>query len=102
MIVIPFPFSNLTATKVRPALVVASLAGSDMILCQITSQFVRDANAIELNTSDFSHGSLNRPSNVRPNRIWTGEDTIVRFQVGTISDDKLKAVIEAIVETLQS
>jgi mRNA interferase MazF len=38
VIIVPFPFSDLTQTKRRPALVVAGLAGEDLILCQIASQ----------------------------------------------------------------
>jgi PemK-like, MazF-like toxin of type II toxin-antitoxin system len=37
VVIVPFPFSDLTQTKRRPALVVASLSGEDLILCQITS-----------------------------------------------------------------
>ena len=37
VIVVPFPFSDLTQAKRRPALVIATLAGDDLILCQITS-----------------------------------------------------------------
>jgi len=38
VVIVPFPFSDLTQTKRRPALVVAGLSGEDLILCQITSQ----------------------------------------------------------------
>jgi mRNA interferase MazF len=37
VVVIPFPFSDLTQSKRRPALVIAELEGDDLILCQITS-----------------------------------------------------------------
>ena len=37
VVVIPFPFSDLTQAKRRPALVVTRLEGDDLILCQITS-----------------------------------------------------------------
>ena len=37
VVVVPFPFSDLTQTKRRPALVIANLSGDDLILCQITS-----------------------------------------------------------------
>lgn len=40
VIVVPFPFSNLTQAKRRPALIVAVLHGDDVILCQITSKAV--------------------------------------------------------------
>ncbi len=46
IIVVPFPFSDLTQVKHRPALVIASLTGNDLILCQITSQNVTDIYAI--------------------------------------------------------
>jgi len=37
VVVILFPFSNLTQAKRRPALVIAGLEGDDLILCQIVS-----------------------------------------------------------------
>ncbi|WP_235335003.1 MULTISPECIES: type II toxin-antitoxin system PemK/MazF family toxin [Aphanizomenon] len=42
VVIVPFPFSDLTQTKRRPALVIATLQGNDLILCQITSQSVSD------------------------------------------------------------
>ncbi|MEH2090107.1 type II toxin-antitoxin system PemK/MazF family toxin [Nostoc sp.] len=54
VVIVPFPFSDLTQTKRRPALVIATLQGNDLILCQITSQSVSDIYAIELNNSNFS------------------------------------------------
>ncbi len=39
IVVVPFPFSDLSNTKKRPSLVIAQLKGNDIILCQITSQF---------------------------------------------------------------
>lgn len=38
VVVVPFPFSDLSASKRRPALVVATFMGDDVILCQITSK----------------------------------------------------------------
>lgn len=42
VIVVPFPFSDLTRARRRPVLVTAELEGDDLILCQITSQRIRD------------------------------------------------------------
>ena len=53
VVVVPFPFSDLTQAKRRPALVVSTLEGDDLILCQITSQFVRDSYAVSLYDKDF-------------------------------------------------
>jgi len=40
VVVVPFTFSDLTQAKRRPALVVSVLEGDDLILSQITSQFI--------------------------------------------------------------
>ena len=71
IIVVPFPFSDLTQSKRRPALILAELAGDDRILCQITSQKVSDRYAIKLDDSDLESGGLKQKSNIRPNRIFT-------------------------------
>ena len=68
VVVIPFPFSDLTQTKRRPALVISALEGDDVILCQITSRTIRDNYAIPLEDKDFKTGELKQSSNVRPNR----------------------------------
>ena len=77
VIVIPFPFSDLTQAKRRPALIIAELEGDDLILCQITSQRIKDKYAVEISDKDFETGGLRQPSNVRPNRIFTADSHIV-------------------------
>ena len=60
VVVVPFPFSDLTEAKRRPALVLAELDGDDRILCQITSQQFSDRYAVPINESDFEEGSFER------------------------------------------
>jgi mRNA interferase MazF len=82
VVVVPFPFSDLTQAKRRPALVITTLEGDDLILCQITSQAIKDNYAILLDDKDFETGSLKQPSNMRPNRIFTADSHIVLYKVG--------------------
>ncbi|MFN8637646.1 MAG: type II toxin-antitoxin system PemK/MazF family toxin [Chloroflexota bacterium] len=98
VVVLPFPFSDLSATKRRPALVVATLDGDDVILCQITSQSTRDSNAVSLGASDFSDGSLRVASMIRPNRLFTADTRLVLYRVGGISQTKLNEVVAAIIQ----
>ncbi|WP_368489570.1 hypothetical protein [Clostridium sp. BJN0013] len=42
VVVVPFPFSDLSNSKRRPALVLANLEGYDLILSQITSKNICD------------------------------------------------------------
>jgi hypothetical protein len=46
VVTLPFPFSDLSDSKVRPAVVLARANKSDWILCQITSNPYGDAQAI--------------------------------------------------------
>lgn len=53
VVVVPFPFSNLAATKKRPALVIAPLnTHDDVILCMITSRNTADAKLITRQIAD--------------------------------------------------
>jgi mRNA interferase MazF len=81
---VPFPFSDLSSSKKRPAIVLADLKDEDIILCQITGQFVKDNYAVPLDNSDFKYGALHKPGNVRPNRIFTAEKSIIIRKIGTI------------------
>ncbi len=58
VVVVPFPFSDLSKAKRRPALVIAEVEGRDLILCQITSQYVKDNYAIQIDNEDFESGGL--------------------------------------------
>jgi mRNA interferase MazF len=101
VVIVPFPFSDLTKTKRRPALVVAILPGEDLILCQITSQSVMDEYAVSISSEDFITGSLKQPSNIRPNRLFTASENIIVYKTGQISIEKLENAIDKIVEILQ-
>ena len=73
IVVVPFPFSDPTGSKRRPALVLMDLPGDDIILCQVTSQFSKDIFAVEINPTDFANSSLPLTSNIRPTRIFTAD-----------------------------
>ena len=100
IVVVPFPFSDLSGSKRRPALVLADLKGDDIILCQITSQTVRDNNSIPINNNDFISGSLPVQSNIRPNRIFTADKNIIIRKVGTINNITMKSTTNRVVDIL--
>ena len=56
VVVLPFPFSDLSESKVRPAVVLARANQNDWILCQITSNPYGDAQAIVIDKTDFGQG----------------------------------------------
>lgn len=56
VVIMPFPFSDLSRNKYRPALLLADVGRMDWIACQITSNPYADSNAIVLDSSHFDQG----------------------------------------------
>ena len=102
VVVIPFPFTDLSASKRRPALIVAVLDNNDVVLCQITGQNRRDHYSVPLSKADFTDGNLVKPSFIRPNRLFTAEPTIILYRAGRVHKAKLKEVVQKIVEIVQT
>ena len=102
VVVVPFPFSDLSQAKRRPALVLANLSGNDVILCQITSQSIRDNYSILLTDEEFSDGSLRKASNIRPNRVFTADSGIILYKVGSLKSETCNLVIEKLIDIIQT
>jgi mRNA interferase MazF len=75
VVVIPFPQTDLTAGKRRPALVLVDLPGDDLILCQITSRARSDESSVPLDAADFERGQLARPSFILSTATFHGRAT---------------------------
>ena len=54
VVMVPFPFSDLSRTKLRPAVVLADAGRDDWVLCQITSNPYADLRAVRLDNTDFA------------------------------------------------
>jgi mRNA interferase MazF len=97
VVVVPFPFTDLTSAKVRPALVLASLTRGDLILCQITSQGAGHPKAIPILSADFNPGGgLPRASFALPHRLVTANESCVRRATGRLNSAKLNHVCERV------
>lgn len=101
VVIVPFPFSDLSQYKKRPALVITSLRGDDVILCQITSQALSDEYSVVIKNSDFETGSLQQISNTRPNRIFTADSNIILYKAGTLKQSKTIEIIDKLVEIIK-
>jgi mRNA interferase MazF len=58
VVLVRFPFSDLSQIKPRPAVVLANAGRGDWILCQVTSKPYADPAAVVLKDPDFERGSL--------------------------------------------
>jgi mRNA interferase MazF len=53
IVLVRFPFSDLSQSKLRPAIVLADAGRGDWILCQVTSNPYSDARALMLSDESF-------------------------------------------------
>lgn len=84
VVLIAFPYSDLTQRKVRPGLVVALAERSEAIVCQITSRPYSSRTAIKLDEWDFSEGSLERVSFARIDKLFTASPVLIHRRLGAL------------------
>lgn len=91
IVLVPFPFTDLSATKIRPALVVSKLNRSsrDVVVCFITSRIDQDtSHAITLQPSAKS--GIKVPSLVRFDKIATLDRGIIIGELGRVDSALLR------------
>jgi mRNA interferase MazF len=101
VVLVRFPFSDLSASKLRPAVVLAGVDRDDWILCQITSNPYSDRMAVEIVQRDFMDGSLMRTSYARPGKLFSANTSLMERQVGTLKPPKLTGIVDAVVGILR-
>ncbi|MCL2602350.1 MAG: type II toxin-antitoxin system PemK/MazF family toxin [Treponema sp.] len=97
VVILPFPFTDLSGSKKRPAFVVANLPGDDVIVCQITSKFKSDPFALPLYAGDFVSGGLPIDSFIRPNKIFTADKKLILSVAGRACETKTIDVLNSII-----
>jgi mRNA interferase MazF len=94
LLLVPFPFTDLSSTKRRPVLAItAPDSYGDFIALPVTSRPQKE-HALPLAKADLARGSLPAQSWIRTDRIVTLNSRLVIKQFGRVSDRVLAAAIE--------
>lgn len=101
VVLIPFPFSDLSQTKLRPAVALANAGKGDWVLCQITSKAYADPQAVSLTDVDFASGTLRLASYARPGKLFTAHETLIASEAGLLREPAFARVIAAVVMLLR-
>src|SRR5436190_13722404 len=96
VVLVPFPFSDLSQSKVRPAVCLADAGRGDWVLCQITSNPYGDPAAIPLGTADFASGGLLIASFARPGKLFTAHAGLMFRSVGVLTPSAFGRVLSAV------
>ena len=95
VVLVGFPFSDLSQTKLRPAVVRADGGRGDWILCQVTSRPYGDARTIKLENTDFAAGSLHITSFAPRGKLFTASRDLIVAQVGKLKAEAFRRIIDS-------
>lgn len=103
VVLVPFPFTDQSTTKKRPAVVVSSSAYNeqrpDVILMAITSQFRPAGTVGEVIVRHWQSAGLIKPSLLKPLLATVQRDMLLRT-LGTLHDDDRAALHGALGQIL--
>ena len=94
---VPFPFTDLTGRKRRPALVVSpeNFHAEDMILCAITLRVPEQLSEWEvaLASADMVEEVLPKGSVVKVGKLFTTHRSLIAGRFGAVKEEKLGEVL---------
>ena len=101
VVLMDFPYSDLSGSKLRPAVVLAVLDRADVIACQITSQAGLRPEQVQLSSRDFTRGGLPMTSYAMPGKLFTANASVVQRRVGRLIDSVRDELREAAIRLLR-
>ena len=102
VVLVRFPFSDLSASKLRPAAVLARAGGVDWVLCQVTSNPYGDPQAVPLTATSFASGGLGRDSVARPGKLFTASQSLFVKTAGQLTPVGHRELVDRVVAVLRS
>lgn len=99
VVLLPFPFTDLSTTKQRPAVVLTPRSFNehnlDVIVAAITSNLAHPQGLdLQLTEEDVATGGLTKPSLVRTAKIVTIDKQLIRKKLGNLTGQTMKQIQE--------
>ena len=96
IVLVPFPFTDLSSSKRRPALVISpdtfNDQVADLVVAAITSQLTNE-HAVTIGQSDCIEGILPKVSVVKLAKVFTIHSTLVIKKLCVLREEKLAQVL---------
>jgi mRNA interferase MazF len=93
IVLVDFPFSDLTKVKKRPALVINSLEGENALLCQITTKRRNIQKYEILLPKEACIGEIKFNSFIYADMLFTLHKSLIYRKIGEVRDTKVKDMI---------
>jgi len=106
VVLVPFPFTDLSTSKQRPALVISSTlfnsSSPDLIVVAITSHMSLKLTNYEhlLSATEQHEGGLPKPSLIKLGKIVTLDQRLIRRNLGQLSTSSTNHILDTIKQIL--
>ena len=107
VVLVPFPFTDLSAVKQRPALILSpkrlNNVRTDLIVAAISSQIPNAIGEDEILLSDADQrtAGLPRVSIIKLGKIFTIHQGLIRKKLGRVPDSTLASVLHKLMRSIQ-
>ena len=104
ILIVPFPFTDLSAIKQRPVLVLSNKEYNskteDIITCGITSNLKDDRYSILISNSLMESGSLPVASRIKVDKLFTVHQSTVRKNIAKLNKKTIEKVKQELFRVL--
>lgn len=96
ILIVPFPFSDLTSVRQRPVLVLSKKEYhekcGDIITCGITSNLKDSKYSVLIDNSDLIEGNIPVKSRIKIDKLFTLEQSIIIKKIGRVNKETFSKV----------
>ena len=96
IVLIPFPFSDQSGTKVRPGLIISNtkynIHGNDVLICTISSVLAKSPYTVLLSPEDLDEGVLYEKSAIKVENIAKIQKSLIIKTIGSIKQATFQKV----------
>ena len=96
IVVVPFPFSNLSGIKQRPVLILSknsdNESSGDIITCAITSNIKISRYSVPIDNKSLIEGKIPKPSRIRVDKLFTIDQEIIKKKIARVDKETFEKV----------
>ncbi|KJS03662.1 MAG: hypothetical protein VR68_00685 [Peptococcaceae bacterium BRH_c4a] len=100
VVLVPFPFSDLTGVKKRPALVLADIEGGHEIICLMLTSVQMKSEKYEYNIASWKEAGLLKPTVARIHRLFTLNQNMVHKKLGRLAAEEYTIILQRVINLL--
>jgi mRNA interferase MazF len=99
VILVPFPFSDLSGSKKRPALVLATISDWSELICMMLTSSPKGKGEIPI--KHIIEAGLPKPTVARIHRLFTIDQSIVLKKIGSLNSEDFDNILRSLSLILQ-